>query len=74
MAIVTQSYLEMFNEDNPEAKSKLLISNQMDQVYKHTILIRKKNTLDISKMNNLIDELLKSGRFKEILEKYGVKP
>jgi len=74
LAIVTQSYLEMFIKNTPSSESKLLVSEKMDQVYKHTVLVRKDSDFNTKKMNQLIDKLIDSGELERVLQKYGVKP
>lgn len=73
VAIVTKSFLDRFLLNTPDAKSKLLISDKVDQEYKHTILLRKNIKLTTLKMNQLIDKLIQSGEYTKILHKYGIK-
>ena len=72
IAIVTKSYLDRFLLNNPSAKSELLISKNMDQEYKHTILIRENSIPSITKMNILLDKLVQTGSYNKILRKYGI--
>jgi len=73
LAIVTKLYLDKFIIDNPSAKSKLLISQKMDQKYKHTILIKKSSNLNIAKMKRLLDKLIQTGEYSKLLQKYGIE-
>lgn len=73
IAIVTQSYLDRFFLENPSAKQSLLISENMDQKYNHTILIKKNSLLDVTKMNGLLDTLNKSGEYSKLLKRYRIK-
>lgn len=72
LAIVTKSYLEKYLLSNNSAKSKLFISKKIVQQYNHTILIRKGLIPDTAEMDILIDELICSGKFQKILNKYGI--
>lgn len=73
IAIVTKLYLDRFLLENPSAKSKLLISEKMDQAYNHTILIKKNSNLSVSKMNMLLDKLVQTGEYDKLLQKYSIK-
>ncbi len=73
IAIVTKSYLDRFLLDNPLSKSELLISSEINQEYKHTILSRKNTKASATKMNILLDKLVLSGEYNKILLKYGIE-
>jgi len=73
IAIVSKSYLARFFLENPSAKSKLLISDKMDQEYNHTVLIKKDFHLKTTKMNALLEKLVLTGEYNHILQKYGIK-
>jgi ABC-type amino acid transport substrate-binding protein len=72
VAIVTKSYLDRFLLDNPLAKSALLISKEMDQEYNHRVLLRENSNLSVTKMNTLLDKLVQSEEYDQILRKYGI--
>ena len=74
IAIVTKSYLDRFLLENPSARAKLLISDKMDQTYKHTVLVRNNISPSVNKINELLNKLIESGEFKRILSKYGITP
>lgn len=71
IAIVTKSYLNLFLNQNPKFRDKILVSKKFDQVYRHTILVRKDNHPTTSEMNSLIDNLRKNGKLDEVWKKYG---
>mgnify|MGYP001120649023 CR=1 FL=1 len=71
IAIVTKSYLNLFLNENPKFRDKLLVSDKFDQIYRHTILVRKDNHPTVTEMNNLIDTLRKKGRLDDVWKKYG---
>jgi ABC-type amino acid transport substrate-binding protein len=73
VAIVTKSYLDRFILDNPSTKSALLISNKMDQAYNHTVLLKKNSNLSATRMNALLDKLVKTGEYNNLLRKYGLE-
>lgn len=72
IAIVTKSYLHKFLDTRSSAKSRLIISKNFDQEYNHTILVRKNSTPSVLTMNFLLDELVKKGEMKKIIEKNGI--
>lgn len=67
LAIVTKEYLDLFLKRNPAAKSQLLISKKMDQVYQHTVLVRKDALITVGELNSLLDKLKKNQFFKKVL-------
>ena len=60
-----------FENQNPKFRDKILVSKKFDQVYRHTILVRKDNHPTTSEMNSLIDNLRKNGKLDEVWKKYG---
>lgn len=72
IAVVTKAYLHQFLDRNPEYRSEILISDRLDQVYNHTILVRKAHSLSVSTVNQLLKELSEQGQLQEIWSKYGI--
>ena len=72
IGIATYSYLQQQMNDNPSLKGALLINEQFDQHYEHTILIRKKHPLSIKQINLLLDQIQKNGSLETLLAKYGL--
>ncbi|WP_284378428.1 substrate-binding periplasmic protein [Litoribrevibacter albus] len=72
IAVVTKSYLHQFLAENPEYKDKILISDRLDQVYNHTILIRKEHALKVSDVNQYLKTLSEQGKLQAIWSKYGI--
>lgn len=72
IAIVTKSYLDNYLRVHNSDKSKLLISDRIDQEYQHAILLRKNSILDVLQMNMLLDKLEQTGQLKTILDKYAI--
>jgi polar amino acid transport system substrate-binding protein len=72
IAVVTKAYLQSFLLVNPDVKSRLLISDNLDQVYNHTVLLRPGILPSIDEMNAMLDDLQKTGKMKKLLEKYGI--
>ncbi|MFC3151102.1 substrate-binding periplasmic protein [Litoribrevibacter euphylliae] len=72
VAVVTKAYLHQFLDRNPEYKNQILVSDRLDQVYNHTILVRKAHSLSVSYINQLLKALSEQGKLQEIWSKYGI--
>jgi len=72
IAIVTKSYLDRFLTYNPSVKSRLLVSSKMDQEYEHTILVRNDTNPSVEKMDRFLEQLVQSGEYDKILQRYGI--
>lgn len=72
VAIVTKAYLQRYLLDFPELKSKLLISEKLDQEYQHTILVRPKSQPNVNEINSYLDDLKSKGEMTKLLTKYGL--
>ena len=66
IAVVTMSWLETYLQQNPAMRQKLLISKKLDQVYSHTILVRKGFKPGVAWMNQVLLKLKKSGALRKI--------
>jgi polar amino acid transport system substrate-binding protein len=72
IAVVTKAYLQSFLLVNPGVKSRLLISDNLDQVYNHTVLLRPGILPNIDEINAMLSDLKKTGEMQKLLEKYGI--
>jgi hypothetical protein len=72
IAVVTKAYLQRFLLVNPGVKSRLLISDNLDQVYNHAVLLRPGILPSLDEVNAMLDELKKTGGMKKLFEKYGI--
>ena len=57
---------------DPEHKAQLLISTKYDQIYQHTILIRKNAKPLVEEMNALLTEMENAGVLAKLWKKYGI--
>lgn len=73
IAVLSNAYLNYHFSNFPADKTKLLISNKHDQVYRHTILLRKNQKLSVKYINKLLEQMNKNGTLKPLWEKYGLK-
>jgi polar amino acid transport system substrate-binding protein len=72
VAVVTKAYLQRFLLVNPSVKPRLLISDNLDQVYNHTVLLRPGILPNIDEINAMLNDLQKTGEMKKLFEKYGI--
>lgn len=72
IAVISKEYLHYHFSHSPEDKAKLLISKIPDQIYQHTILIRKNHKLSIKYINDLLTQLKKAGTLEPLWKKYGL--
>jgi polar amino acid transport system substrate-binding protein len=73
ITVLSKEYLNYHFSLSPEDKSKLLISNKLDQLYQHTILLRKNSTPSISYINQLLEQMRHKGTLKPLWKKYGLE-
>jgi ABC-type amino acid transport substrate-binding protein len=73
IAVVTKAYLHQFLSQNPEYQDKILVSERLDQVYNHTILVREDGQLNVSDVNRYLQALSEQGKLQQIWSKYGIQ-
>lgn len=67
IAVVSDIYLRSYLQKHPEDKSKLLISNKIDQQYNHTVIVRKNIRPTVQEINALLSRFRQSKKYKEIV-------
>ena len=72
IGIATYSYLQRQMKLNPNLREALLINDEFDQHYEHTILIRKNHRLSVKQINLLLEKIQGNGTLKSLLAKYGL--
>lgn len=73
IAVITRSYLEIYQDRNPELRSQLLVSERVDQVYQHQALFRPQAPLSAPRFAALLQELNRDGTLDELLGRYHVR-
>ncbi|MCP3925808.1 MAG: transporter substrate-binding domain-containing protein [Desulfobacterales bacterium] len=73
IAVVTLSFLKMFLKNNPDIKSKILVSKKFDQHYNHTILLRKNFKITKKEMNEILTKMEKAGVLSRLWKRYGIE-
>ncbi|MBY3753330.1 transporter substrate-binding domain-containing protein [Azospirillum formosense] len=74
LAIVTRSFLAQFLKANPDMAPQLLVSDRTDQIYEHTILVRRGGPLGIDWVNGTLDRLERSGALPALWARQGIAP
>lgn len=73
IAVLSKEYLNHHFLSSPDDEAKLLISDNFDQVYQHTILVRKNGELSVQYINKVLDQIEQQGTLNPLWEKYGLK-
>lgn len=72
LAIVTRSYLVQFLRRDPSLAERLLVSDRMDQVYAHTMLVRNGAPVGVDWINGMLDRLEAEGKLAALWKKQGI--
>lgn len=72
IAVVTDAYLQGYLQDNPKARDRLLISQRLDQLYEHRVLVRRGGPIAVAEMQRLMDRLAAEGRLGAFLRAAGI--
>ncbi|RJF85157.1 ABC transporter [Azospirillum cavernae] len=72
LAIVTRSFLNRFLKSDPELARKLLVSERTDQIYEHTILVRRGAPVSTAWLNGLLDRLDAAGKLDALWNDSGI--
>lgn len=72
VAVVTQSFLELYFVENPDARDELVLSEKLDQEYKLPVLISADSPVDAAELGALLEQLEASGAVDEILGEFGL--
>ncbi len=73
IAVITKSFLDIYLKQHPEINDQMLISSRLDQIYQHTILLRKNSTPSVEEMNTLLIDMEKAGVLDQIWNKFGIE-
>jgi polar amino acid transport system substrate-binding protein len=72
LAIVTRSFLTRFLKSNPDIARKILVSDRVDQIYEHTILVRRGAPVTVAWLNALLDRLDAAGKLDALWISVGI--
>ncbi|MBE9610986.1 hypothetical protein [Chitinilyticum piscinae] len=71
VAVITSAYLNEYLVTHPQLRSRLLISQRIDQEYRHTVLVRQDYEPSAAELGMLLAELEKKGVLQPLWQKYG---
>jgi ABC-type amino acid transport substrate-binding protein len=70
VAVVTRSYLRAYQQRYPEQSSALLVSQRVDQVYRHQALFRPESVMQPQVFAELLEQLNRDKQLDTLLERY----
>jgi ABC-type amino acid transport substrate-binding protein len=70
IAVITRSYLQIYQDRYPERNSDLLVSQRVDQIYKHHALFRPESSLTPEVFAGLLLALNRDGQLDALLNRY----
>jgi ABC-type amino acid transport substrate-binding protein len=72
VAVVTLSYLTRYLRDRPALIPKFLISDKIEQRYRHSILVRKSGPVRVEELNSWISKMERMGYLDMLWSKYAL--
>ncbi len=72
VAVITKSYLKSYLVKEPEIAARLLVSDQFDQTYAHTAVIRRGSRPSPKELDALFDKMESAGVLKQLWNRYGL--
>jgi ABC-type amino acid transport substrate-binding protein len=72
IALVTRSYLSDFLARNKDDASQLLVSERVDQTYRHFALLRPKAPISGAQFNQLLQQLRDNGQMLQIFQPFRI--
>jgi ABC-type amino acid transport substrate-binding protein len=72
IALVTRSYLTDFMMRHPEIAPQLLVSDRIDQIYHHQVILRPEAPLSGEALQGLLQQLRDNGEMARIFQPYRV--
>lgn len=73
IAVITRSYLQIYQDRHPNLRDELLVSQRVDQVYQHQALFRPKAPLSKERFAALLHDLNQNGKLDDLLARYHVQ-
>lgn len=73
IALFNKAYLQRYAFKNPKIKDKLLVSEKLDQEYRHAVLVRPGSQPSVEEINIMLKSLQQSGIMASLWRKYGIK-
>lgn len=73
IAVVTDAYLRRYLSANPGARTRLLVSERMDQEYRHRALLRRGSQPGAAEIQALLAAMARQGRLDPLWQAYGMR-
>jgi ABC-type amino acid transport substrate-binding protein len=70
IAVITRSYLHLYQDRHPRQSADLLVSERVDQVYRHQVLFRPQAPLSPEVFADLLQTLNRDGQLDRLLSRY----
>ncbi|WP_439861685.1 substrate-binding periplasmic protein [Pseudomonas sp. MBLB4136] len=70
IAVITRSYLQLYQDRHPERAAALLVSQRADQLYQHHALFRRNGPLEPDRFAGLMKRLDEQGQLEPLLRRY----
>lgn len=72
VAVITQSYLKSYLVRQPKLAARLLVSEQFDQTYSHTAVVKKGSKPGPQELDALFERMEAAGALKQLWIRYGL--
>ncbi len=72
VAVITKSYLKSYLVKDPHVSAKLLVSDQYDQTYAHTVLVKKGTKPTAQDLDTLLAKMEAAGVLKALWSRHGL--
>ena len=70
IAVITHSYLRLYQDRHPELRAAFLVSQRVDQFYRHQALFRPQAPVSPERFAELLQALNSDGRLDRLLRRY----
>jgi ABC-type amino acid transport substrate-binding protein len=70
IAVITHSYLRLYQDRYPELRSAFLVSQRVDQFYRHQALFRPQAPVTPERFAELLQALNRDGQLDRLLKRY----
>jgi ABC-type amino acid transport substrate-binding protein len=70
IAVITHSYLRLYQDRHPELRATFLVSQRVDQFYRHQALFRPQAPVTPERFAELLQALNSDGRLDRLLRRY----
>lgn len=72
IALVTRSYIDDFLERHRQYAGQLLISERVDQRYRHHVLLRPGAPISVEQFSTVLEQLRRNGHLEKIFGRYQI--